>query len=630
MMQVFPKSFRDQLVLIIIVATLIPALLVAGILLSQIKQNAKQNVISKLEVQLKGDAEVIRNEVLLISSLLQQLSLDQSNVLAAENAVFGVYARNQLFRVTEAHPEIKLVQIYDTDLFPVESVPLNYEFMSLDFLFKELESANTDVQYKLFISQELGSKINEHAKSQITLNEFLVISVPLLKKNEANPQTDIKTGTLLAVIYLQDLLSLLDSQSSHKISASPIEAIPLEDEQPNILQTTTFQIGEQILSVAIEYDRTFLEVPIRRAYETTSLIILAILIVSIFVAFHFSRRFTRPFSNIRKLIGSYREGHFDRPTRDLKFQEFIQLSDVLAEMAAIIEKNQHDLEDRVENRTMELARANEELQQALETQKALQSHLVESEKMAQLGGLVAGISHEVNTPVGISLTAASSMRVFINELQSLTESGKLTRAKHQDLMNKCLECTEMVVSNLRRSADLISNFKDVAVSQVTSEKSEFCLQTFMQEIVSAMQPQTKKFNVKLILDIQANLIMNSYQGVIAQIFTNFIMNSLKHGFAPDEPHVIEIKAYVANNNLRLDYQDDGRGMEENVLGRIFEPFYTTKRGQGGTGLGMHIVYNLVTQKLDGRIESASQPGIGTQFNICLPKFHIAKRKNVLT
>ena len=633
MKNMLPKSFRSQLVLIIIISTLLPALLVAGVLLVQIKQDAKHNVISKLELQLNSDADVIRNEILLISSLLQQLSLDQNNVLAAENAVFSVYARNQLFRVIEAHPEIKLVQIYDTALWPVESVPLNFEFMSLDFLFgrfPELGKNNSGVEFRVFSDDSLSLKINEHAKTPVTTLEYLAISVPLMKTNEANPQLDIRTGSLLAVIYLKDLLTLLDEQSNHSISLSAIPEVRLDDKQPNIVHTTSLNINGQVIYLAIEYARASLVDPISRAYETIVLIILAILITSIYISMHFSRRFIRPFDNIRTLIQNYREGHFASQPLDLNFQEFIQLSDVLADMAAIIEKNQHELEDRVEQRTEELAKANENLQHALDTQRELQTHLVESEKMAQLGGLVAGISHEVNTPIGIGLTAASSMRVFINELQTLTESGKLTKAKHADLMNKCLECSEMVVSNLRRSADLISNFKDVAVSQTSSEVTEFSLLGFMEEILSSLVPQTKKYQLEIEMDIDPQLYLRSYQGVIAQIFTNFIINSLKHGFSLTEQHNIQIKAYTQNNALKLDYKDDGKGMNEEVLGRIFEPFYTTKRGQGGTGLGMHIVYNLVTQKLDGRIIAESQPDKGTQFHISLPNFHIARGKKHLT
>ena len=356
---------------------------------------------------------------------------------------------------------------------------------------------------------------------------------------------------------------------------------------------------------------------------------MVILVTSIYISVFFARRFTRPFGNISELISNYREGHFDSKCLELNFEEFIHLSEVLKDMANIIEKNQQELESRVESRTQELAVANQDLQKSLDAQRNMQTHLVESEKMAQLGGLVAGISHEVNTPIGIGLTAASSMRVFINELKSLTESGKLTRSKHEDLMNKCTECADIVVSNLSRSADLMSNFKDVAVSQSSSAITEFSLLEFMEEIVSSLAPQTKKYKLTINLEIDENLILRSYQGVIAQIFTNFIINSIKHAFSPEQAHTIKIHTYMEKNGLKMDYEDDGCGMEKEVLSQIFEPFYTTKRGQGGTGLGMHIVYNLITQKLDGRIVAQSHPGKGTKFKISLPNFHIAKEKKVL-
>lgn len=632
MKQLLPKSFRSQLIAVIIVSTVLPALVVAGLLLLQIQQNAQENVVTKLDLQLKSDADIIQSEILLVSSLLKQLALDQNNILAAENSVFSVYARNQLFAVIEAHPEIKLVQIYDTQLWPVESVPLNYEFMSLDFLFvnfPQLDNESPKAHMRVFEDDTLTLLLNEHSTVPVHFNEYLAISVPLFKANESNPAQPIRTGVLFALVYLQDLLQLLDTNSTYSISLQPINAVSLEENESIIVHTTQLPVGQQSIHLGIEYSRAQLVGPINRAYQIIWLIIMVILVTSIYISVYFSRRFTRPFENISQLIESYRQGKFESKCLELNFEEFIHMSEVLEDMASIIDKNRHELEDRVEQRTQELAEANESLKNSLETQRNMQTHLIESEKMAQLGGLVAGISHEVNTPIGIGLTAASSMRVFVNEIQQLTESGKLTRAKHENLINKCLECADIVVSNLSRSADLISNFKDVAVSQSSSEATDFNLLEFMQEIVNSLIPQTKKYQLNITLDIDENLVMRSYQGVIAQIFTNFIINSIKHGFTPDKPHNILIHAYIERNGLKLDYQDDGSGMDKEVLAKIFEPFYTTKRGQGGTGLGMHIVYNLITQKLDGRITAQSRGGKGAKFKISLPNFHIAKNKNVL-
>jgi signal transduction histidine kinase len=617
----FTKSFKNQLVTILIISALLPAVLLSSILLLQITQDAEESVKSKLELLVKSDIAVINNRIEILTSRLQQLALDQNIVLAAENAVFSMVAQSQINILIESHPEISLIQLYDTELWPVESTPSFYTFTSLDFVFQVhpgMQPMSVDPSYSVFSNNSLKELMEKQKKGKMQNDNFLTIGVALFKQNEVNSQQGIRTGFLLTVIAISDLLNLLDDQSQRNISIFPISSVDLEEDQPVIVQADRLNNHEQPIYFSVEILKDDFVKPINRAVMKVALIILGVVVVSIFLAIYVSRRFTRPMTHIKLLVESYSNSQFTQQLPSLYFSEFQQLSQLLEDMANQLNKNQKELESRVEIRTAELGNANKELKVLLEKQQNLQKHLVESEKMAQLGGLVAGIAHEVNTPIGIGMTAATSLHHFVDELGTAAEAGSLTKSNLHNLIVRCKECTDILVSNLTRSAELISNFKEVAVSQSEINLNGFYLNSFLKEVVSSLRPQTRKYNVAFHLNIPQELEVVSYQGVFAQIITNFVMNSLKHAFNQEDSFNITISAEQINGELQLKYQDDGIGMTDDVIEKIFEPFYTTKRGQGGTGLGMHIVYNLVSQKLNGQISVQSSSGKGTCICISVP------------
>lgn len=620
------RSFKNQLVIILTISTFLPAVFLSGILLLQITEDAKESVKSKLDLIAKSDSAVIQNRMAMLGSRLQQLALDQNIVLAAENSVFSVTARGQMALLLEAHPELAFVQLYDTEFWPVESVPSDFEFMPMESVLKKFQyiiPIQGSPQFTVFDSPELKEMVSNQANIDLSSSEFLTISVKLLKQNEANPQQAINTGFLIAVVALPNLLTLLDESEMRRISIAPISSVGLEQNQPIIVQAEQLNTAQQPFYFAVESLRDNFVKPINRAVIKVALIILVVLVVSIFVALYVSKRFTRPMSNISLIVESYRTGELNKQLPSFYFSEFQQLSTLLNDMASQLNKNQKELESRVELRTSELAKANTELKVLLKEQKALQTHLVETEKMAQLGGLVAGIAHEINTPVGIGMTAASSVHDFISEIESSAQSGKLTKSQLNSLIAKSKECTAILVSNLTRSAELISNFKEVAVSQVENQKNIFKVKIFIAEIISSLLPQTRKFDIDYQVDIPEGLELRSYQGVFAQIITNLIINSTKHGFTDTSDNQILIAVVIKKEALVLSYQDNGVGMSDEIIKKIFEPFYTTKRGKGGTGLGMHIVFNLVTQKLGGQIKVQSKPNKGTKVMVTIPKSHLA-------
>lgn len=283
-----------------------------------------------------------------------------------------------------------------------------------------------------------------------------------------------------------------------------------------------------------------------------------------------------------------------------------------------LRKLNEELEQRVEARTIELQRTNRFLQESLETLERTQKQLVESEKMAALGGLVAGVAHEINTPLGIGVTAASYLAERSREIEHLYQQGAMKRSDLEKFLKTVHESTMMILENLRRAAENIKSFKQVAVDQTHDTKRVFRLKQCIDNVLLSLHPKLKKTSHRVIVQCLEDLELDSYPGAFSQIITNFVMNSLIYGFEHKDQGNIELQIWKENGILWIQYCDNGRGMSEEERTHIFEPFYTTKRGQGGTGLGLHIVYNLVTQRLNGQITCKSIPGSGTIFTIEIP------------
>jgi signal transduction histidine kinase len=247
------------------------------------------------------------------------------------------------------------------------------------------------------------------------------------------------------------------------------------------------------------------------------------------------------------------------------------------------------------------------------------SQLEQSEKLAALGQLVAGVAHELNTPIGNSLMAATSFLDRVREFEIELAKGSLRRSVLADFIRFSREAADLVQANLSRAAELISAFKEVTVDQTTMQRRPFLLHELVAKVCATMAHRLRQGQHRFELLIPEGLTMDSHPGALEQLLTNLIDNSLLHGFEQRQGGCIRIEAHAGAAELMLSYQDDGRGMGVEAARRIFEPFYTTKLGQGGTGLGMHIAHNLVSTVLGGSISLHTAPAQGARFEISLPR-----------
>ncbi|HEH9409209.1 TPA: PAS domain S-box protein [Aeromonas salmonicida] len=280
------------------------------------------------------------------------------------------------------------------------------------------------------------------------------------------------------------------------------------------------------------------------------------------------------------------------------------------------------LEGKVVERTRSLSDANNQLGRAYDDLKQAQQTLVESEKMASLGSLVAGVAHEINTPIGISVTASSYLQERVADFKLHIDSKQLSRSYLNEFTVNLDESMQLLQSNLRRASELIASFKQVAVDQSSEARYNFSLADNLHQVVVSLGHKLKKAQCEVDIQCDPKLSIFSFPGSFTQIYSNLILNSINHGFDNwDKPKKITIKVEQEGEELLINYSDNGRGIPPEILPRIFDPFVTSKRGQGGSGLGTHIIYNLVVQLLKGRISCASEPGNGAQFHIRLPIQH---------
>jgi signal transduction histidine kinase len=321
-----------------------------------------------------------------------------------------------------------------------------------------------------------------------------------------------------------------------------------------------------------------------------------------------------PLQELKAAMAAIADGRYDYEIQGTK------ATDEMGDMARAVEVFR---DNAIAKRKAEdaLRAAKEQAENALAELRNAQQSLVDAERLAALGKLVAGIAHEVNNPIGISLTVASSLAhrcaAFAGELQA---DGALRRSSLEDFIARNRDASQQLVANLERAADLIQSFKQVAVDRSHAERRQFDLREATDQIVASLRPVLKKTRIALSVDVPEGIVLDSYPGAYGQVLTNLFLNAVQHAFPDGQKGTITISAKaVERDDVEISIADSGMGMSSDVLRQAFDPFFTTRRGAGGTGLGLHIAYNLVSQQLGGKLALESKPGHGTILRMTLPR-----------
>ena len=266
----------------------------------------------------------------------------------------------------------------------------------------------------------------------------------------------------------------------------------------------------------------------------------------------------------------------------------------------------------------ELVQRNQALGDALANLQDAQGELVRQERLASLGALVAGVAHEINTPLGVCVTATSHLEEELQVALAAQVLGPLSQEHLSQFFESATDAVRILKSNTQRAAKLINSFKQVSVDQASGEMRSVDLAEYLNEVLATLRPNLKNKPVSVKISCPPDFIIDTHPGALAQVITNLVMNSVVHGFEGRARGNIKIEASRDGATLHLQYSDDGKGTDETGLKKIFDPFYTTKRGAGGSGLGAHIVYNLITGPLGGRVQVSSALDQGLHFDIRMP------------
>ena len=389
-----------------------------------------------------------------------------------------------------------------------------------------------------------------------------------------------------------------------------------------LVQVMPFQDGRGLAwtIVVVVPESDFMQ-EITETTHTTALVTLAALLIATLVGFLTTRWVTGPITAIHQAAGDIAAGDWNKVAQVDRADELGELARIFNRMAAQVRETMTTLEQRVAHRTAELAQANSTLEERVNARTAelgrAMEQLVQTEKMAALGGMVAGITHELNTPLSNVRLAAAGLAEQVKELSQAMLEGRITRSEMDQFIAYSQETTALIDRASERSEALIASFKQIAVDQASERRRRFNLREVVHSTVQSLGPSLKAKPFNVVIEVDPRLELDSYPGPIEQIVTNLITNSLAHAFANRSAGQMLVQARAVGKDVELVYSDDGIGIDSEVEKRIFDPFFTTKAGQGGSGLGLYTIYNLVTGLFGGSIVVEGRPGVGARFAMLL-------------
>ena len=456
--------------------------------------------------------------------------------------------------------------------------------------------------YYLTLSTEPGTEAKQHAEM---IERTAPVTIDLAESDLQRSALTALRARAGAVRRGLDLLAEQVARQTQLLSeAIDSNAAAMSGATERLTSAT----AERERSAQDRFDRVLSAVSAQVA-----IIAAAFVLVVVMIGIGVARSVSEPLQEMLDAMRAIIQGRYDRPVRGLEAR------DEVGDMARAVEVFRENAIARREAEH-ELRLAKDRAETALLDLQATQTSLVEAEKLAALGGLVAGVAHEVNNPVGISLTVASTLARRCDAFAVESETGPIRRSRLSEFIVGNREAAKQLVANLTRAGELIQAFKQVAVDRSHTERRVFDLKQSTEEILSSLRPGLKGTKVRIILDMPEGVLMDSYPGLFGQVLTNLFLNALNHAFPEGRDGAISIVARTSGaDQVHLVFRDDGVGMSDAVQRQAFEPFFTTRRGEGGTGLGLHIVYNLVTRRLGGRIVLSSAPGEGTTFRISMPR-----------
>lgn len=374
-----------------------------------------------------------------------------------------------------------------------------------------------------------------------------------------------------------------------------------------VINKLSAQMTLRELQAQGSFDHTLADI-----YQNVALVAVVCLMLILVFGVLITRSIIKPLKAIMAAMNTVVAEKYDEPIMGT------QARDEIGDMARAVEVFRENAiaKRKAEN---ELRASKERAEKALVDLREAQQNLIAAEKLAALGGLVAGVAHEVNNPIGISLTVASSFVRRCDDFAKEVAAGPLRRSRLDEFLEGGRDAANQLVVNLQRAGELVQAFKQVAVDRSHADRRQFDLRESTDQIIASLRPVLRKSQIALTVDVPSGILMDSYPGSYGQVLTNLFLNSVVHAFPDGRAGSVIVEARQGRDDVDIFVSDDGVGMNEEIQRRALDPFFTTRRNEGGTGLGLHIIFNLVTQQLGGRLTFESRPGWGTRFRIAIPR-----------
>jgi signal transduction histidine kinase len=451
----------------------------------------------------------------------------------------------------------------------------------------------------------LASDAADEARRNIsTVEQTIPVMIDLA---ENNLQRTALTALAQRAASFRDGLKMLAEQFAAR---SSLLKTAIDDNQAAmiaVINRLSAQMTLRELQAQGSFDRTLADL-----YQNVALVAVIFLLVIVLIGALIARSIILPLKEIMSAMHSVIAEKYDQPIAGTQARDEIG---AMARAVAVFRQNSI-AKRKAEN---ELRASKERAEKALDDLREAQQNLIAAEKLAALGGLVAGVAHEVNNPIGISLTVASSFARRCDDFAKEVRSGPLRRSRLDEFLEGGRDAANQLVANLQRAGELVQSFKQVAVDRSHADRRQFDLRESTDQIIASLRPVLKKSQIALTIDVPAGILMDSYPGSYGQVLTNLFLNSVIHAFPDGRAGSVIVEARLVRDDVDIFVSDDGVGMSDEIQRRALDPFFTTRRNEGGTGLGLHIIFNLVTQQLGGRLTFESRLGWGTRFRITIPR-----------
>lgn len=490
------------------------------------------------------------------------------------------------------------ILLFSSAVTTVTSIAILYSDYIKERSAKESSISQIEISYLPTLSQSLWNVDSEQLRLQLSgIKNFPYIAYVKVQGTEGE---------------LEEFGKAVDPESNDNIEQYEFNLIHVRDNVAITIGTLSVMADVDAIYQTV-YDRALMIV-LTQFIKTT--------IVSIFVLFIVHRLVTR---HMQTLANWAQKAKLDVPValqrrakpkdeldqvvesmngmRELVMESFRQRDQALAQL----EESNQSLEKKVDERTAELLDVIDQLNESFKHLSATRKQLVETEKMAQMGSLVAGVAHELNTPLGICVTVCSLLENSIKDMNYKKSSVGVTKQDFDDFVYQMTESTTLMVENVERASRIVQSFKRLAVKKSSQAKITINLRDALESCLvdESVAVAKDKFNFEL--NCPPSLEINTYEGTLETIVVALVLNSIEHGMTESEPLKIQVNVFEHNETIKLDYADNGLGMDEETRDHVFEPFYTSARHKGNVGLGMHLTYNLITQILNGRIRCVAPP-----------------------